>query len=95
MTFGIIFKSLNLNIENLLQIDIGEKRNFIHQNHSDFFLKNNFECNFLFKEFYQWKIGKIWIIMITSIFLSNYVSYQKIMFSFEKQVTIFQVYLPT
>lgn len=36
MTFGIIFKSLNLNIEDLLQIDIGEKRNFIHQNHSDF-----------------------------------------------------------
>lgn len=40
MTFGIIFKTLNLNIENLLQNDIGEKRNFIHQNHSDFFFQS-------------------------------------------------------
>lgn len=52
MTFGIIFKTLNLNIENLLQNDIGEKRNFIHQNHSDFFFsKFNFQCNFFLKEF--------------------------------------------
>lgn len=40
MTFGIIFKTLNLNIENLLQNDIGEKRNSIHQNHSDFFFQS-------------------------------------------------------
>lgn len=52
MTFWIIFKTLNLNIENLLQIDIGEKRNFIHQNHSGFFfLVINFECNLFLKEF--------------------------------------------
>lgn len=37
MTRGMIFKTLNLNIENLLLTD-SKKWNFTHQNHGDFFL---------------------------------------------------------
>lgn len=38
MTRGMIFKTLNLNIENLLLTESKKKWNFTQQNHGDFFL---------------------------------------------------------